>query len=504
MNINQYIKKAYLSGLVIFISLLILKLIFGISEKSFPIDFDYLFSPDLFFKCLLWLSLSYIFYQIGAQCKKTLNLHNVSTGIVVFISMTFLINIILAIFDVSSVFNETLLMYLTLIILLVLNFWQIQSSRKQRLLYSLSIFSCFIILAILPESTFIGDPTIDIIDVKGFWYPMTKTYFEHGLSGAMTTSTNPGYGLYTHHVWTLLKRLTMLNQLSLPSYHYMSNLLFFLAVLFIYEIRTSRITSIFLLLFFSLYILLQGWVSFLLVNSLMGEGVTSLFFAIIVNELLQQKSKFNAMALSEINRNFIFFWITAGILFITKPFVSHMVFLLPFIMFSNSWIKDYKKTAILFPSFFFLSFGVISWHVVVSHLQHVDKVTGYQVTLSSLQLEALIPVFQHWFSDKLTMGFMVVWSIGIIIGFNKKNSEHILISVCLILINLLLVLWLYATLWADYSDKDSAFRYFLETYYLMFIALGRALDGIFANIGYAFWPIKKVNIFPSTHDPSVH
>ena len=311
------------------------------------------------------------------------------------------------------------------------------------------------------------------------WYPKSIKYFENGLVSAMKHGAFQGYGLFVHHVWVTTKRLILFSPHS--SYYLIPQLLLLLGSGFIIELWFQRGVILFGLLLYVFSIGADDWLRFLLMNGLYGEGVTALFFTILLREILCRDNSDPQNFTDRNSMRTIGFWSITGLLSQTKPFVSYFCFLLPFFYTEASsitnnwkWFKGAVKRLIpmfVFPAIWF----------IISKMSSTQS-AHYSLSLPTrIDFGVIMPILKHWTIHRMTLNFYIFSILCGVFGLFSKEKSKTFSLLFFVVLNFLLIYGLYATVWVD-LEKESAFRYFSETYYLCLSVLMLGCSEIYKGV----------------------
>jgi len=398
-------------------------------------------------------------------------------GIFCFFAITFIGNIILGILNLSSAFNEVVLLYCLFLVLILLRVVYLDSLKK-RLAVSATILICILIVLYLPEKAFWSRPIV-LTDEIALWHPMTSNYFNNGLAYSMLHRLSQGYGLFIPHIFVTLKRLALFNKWSISTYAFMPNVIFLISLLFLIEIRIKKFPKILLVSLFVLYVFVQRWVALLLCDSLMSDGIASLMFAIVLKEALaltEDGACFKNMSL------FFVFWFLAGALGLTKPFISMFCFLIPFILLRNTGSSGNKlKLVIRFLlAVTFMAICFVLWAIISKKLG-IDRLVAYKPKVINYFNPAVLPeMLRFWITDRYFIPLFLLVSGGLILGINKSNRFPILVSSAFIIFNLVLIFGIYV-FYGKGWEIESSYRFLVQMLLVSFFALGLSLDAIASN-----------------------
>ena len=227
-----------------------------------------------------------------------------------------------------------------------------------------------------------------------------------------------------------------------------------------------------ILLIFASIVLNSDWLSYLFFNSLMGEVIVNYFFSVFLA---------NAFFNKDIYKNKVYFF-CLGFLYFLKPFVSILFLIISFYFF----IK-YKKTYYIFLSIigitlnsiynFFIfakqgnELGVISDNVYFKILlENSEKFFNFETENIKLI------IFNEIAIDKVLILFLFFYILISIVNIYQNKTLNIMNS--LFLINLLLVFYLYTTVWKD-IELGSAYRYIFSFLTILFVDLGNSYINVF-------------------------
>lgn len=446
---------------------------------------DYIFKSLIIFYpiygiMILSTAFFIIFYHIGNQIKKFCGFRFITTGILGFFAVTFLLNLMLCLFKASSVKTE-LLCFFTFTAFILSTSIAEEKNHKAKIVLLVTLILSFLTISIGSELITVNrfpfslKPASDEIN---FWYPMTLRYFDKGLLYAIKNNISPGYGLFTHHVWITIKRLMFLNPDS--SFYIPPKLLFLLGLGFIVELNLQKGMLVFVLLFYTLSVHTDAWLRFLLMNGLYGEGVAALFFAVLLKEVLENSDDPISRTATLDTYRICIFWTIAGVLHITKPFVSYLCFMLPF-FYKASFdmmpkIKWFKGVLLrLMPMFTF----PVLWIIINKTTNNPISYYGVS-SFSKVNFSVIFPIINHWSLHMMPMKYYIFSITGAIIGITSINRYKIFSSLFFVSINLCMIIALYATIWVN-VEKESAFRYLSETYYLFLYSFALGLPKIYED-----------------------
>ena len=145
---------------------------------------------------------------------------------------------------------------------------------------------------------------------------MTKMIYENNLYYALLNNIEPGYGLLINNTFAVLTKLVSNSGsfIYLPS---IVNVFAFIFILFVLEQKLRNVSKVITITLFASIVFNSSWLSYLFINSLMGEAVINLFFPIALISLSNNDFK---------NKKIKYFsYFLIGFLYLSKPFVSILI-----------------------------------------------------------------------------------------------------------------------------------------------------------------------------------
>ena len=449
----------------------------GVNREIFVKGF--IFFYPAYTTVVLSAAVIFVFYHIGKQVKRVFGFQHVTTGVVGFFGLTFLYNLVLGLCRISSPAIETTGVFAFAGFLFLMNIKDIEETWKK---ISFVFLICFAFFVIAKLSEFITinrfpfslEPFADEIHN---WYPRSVRYFDDGLLAAMKGHAYAGYGLFVHHVWVTTKRLFLLN---LPALYYLPpKLLLLLGFGFLLELKLPRSIILFAIVIY-IFSMIDAWLRFLMVSGLYGEGVTAVFFAILLKEILDRTDYVTQSNINSNTSKTAVFWMITGVLSLTKPLISYICFLLPFInipfFLGKNLLRSLKKVGY---NILFMGVPLGLW-VLASKFNGL-KSSHYELTLPSvIEPHVFFQILKHWSLHMMTIKLYILSFLGALIGMAPYNRFKITCLLFFVCLNAFLIYGLYATLWVD-VEKESAFRYFSKTYYLLLYAFILGCERIFTD-----------------------
>lgn len=408
---------------------------------------------------LLFSFLSFLFlYYFCSLIAQSLKLKNISLCICIFYISFYVVNY-------STLFLNKRFQsfgnyfYFTIILWIIFLLYNFKILNKKNLFLSLFLFST---INLIKDSIFMRDYKVIQFssDPEYFWTPMSKAIYDTGLFFALENNIISGYGLLINYIHAINFKL-FINEENFYFHTSTTNIFLFLSILFIWEIETSNLIKYSSLIIFLSILLNSDWLSYLFINSSMGEGVLNYIFAPIFFALINLIKKDNFSLL----QSYIILLI-AGFLYFTKPFASYLILLALFIFFLNN-----RKFSFLFFGFFGFFINILNYSFVVFS----NTTDGYLNTsefsntenLLNLKIQNIFQIFINFYTlDKVITLFIVILAYVSIYNIYKLKSLSPLVLI--IGTNAFLVFALYISIWQN-KELESAYRYLLSFFNLYFV-----------------------------------
>ena len=231
---------------------------------------------------------SFTFYLLAKAINDALDLNSLSLSICYFLSSFFLLEFIL--FPITS-YSELYLFNIKLsfkyIYVFVSIFWILLLFFKK-----ISIKKILILLFVYSFNFYFNRYNFEEIsdlsnyielnsDVPNQWFVIANQIFHQGLFHSFTNNLIAGQGLFLNHIQTTLFRFNF----PLESFQFIrlnSFILLTFTVFLIIDLNITKKNKILLSLIYFVVILNSDWLTYLFIDSLMLEGIVSLFFAVYI------------------------------------------------------------------------------------------------------------------------------------------------------------------------------------------------------------------------------
>ena len=389
--------------------------------------------------------------NVGSVVKSCLNLKSKSFGIIVFIFSFFIVDIVLLYFYSKASFNEIFIVVnLAWLIIFLLNKKFLETSLILLFYIATQTFNSFYFNRLSKNFNLIGD-------VEAYFYPQAKNIYENSYYFSVTNFITEGYPQFTSYIQALFLRFSV----DLESFVYINSttqIIFLLSILFFFELKVPLKNKLFIISIFSSIIFNSKWIQFMFTNSLMSEGVVSLFSAVLVYEVFNSRE-----------RTFLPF-LSLGILYFTKQFLSTIILLLIiFLIFKR---KDKKFVYFGFLGLFLketLFTNVFSGLSSSRHLDQIDIPTTIKeiLTFTNLNFMNIISIAKNVFLDKPLTLLIVGLFFLILTNLYKGNNLGLELNsyVLIILVNFFFILLLYISAWQN-MELESPVRYIWSFFHL--------------------------------------
>tara|TARA_Y100000768_G_C23893725_1_gene641460 strand:- start:78 stop:1010 length:933 start_codon:yes stop_codon:yes gene_type:complete len=298
------------------------------------------------------------------------------------------------------------------------------------------------------------------------WFDIARMIYENNYYFALENNLIEGQGLLPSYVQAFLLEIGF-NFEKFQFIQVTSFLFLSFSILLIGDLNINYKEKIIFSLVFISLILNNNWLEYLLVNSLMIEGIVSFFISVyLIN--------FSRM-LKNVNATSFLFFLTFGALVLTKNFIS-LISLLIII----SSVLLIKKNIYIISSTAVYLFYLIYQKIYFSELQNFAYTSEIDfrdllfdfIYLRDLDFSNIVNIINQFLIDKPTSYIVLVFLIANIFGLfiQKSNSTEDNIILFFIIINYILVNLLYISYWRN-VEYESSYRYIISSFHLIYISL---------------------------------
>jgi len=387
-----------------------------------------------------------------------------SIGLVMFLTSYFVIDSLLLF--VSRKFSFQLMFVFVSLAWFFLILYKTQSFID--IIKILSFFSIYRIFNYLFTTDIVNNANYQELntDVPVQWFGNASMIYEHNYFYALENNLIEGQGLLPSYIQALLLEIGF----SLEKFQFIqinSYLFISFTILLITDLKISKKNKVVSSILFVAIITNNDWLEYLLINSLMIEGVVSFLISVYLYNFLQMYKSKNI-------KSFLFFLCFGGMV-LTKNFVSLICLLL--IICSVLFLK---KNILLLGSFVVYAFNLFYQKIYFSQLQSVAYTSEIDfkdlffdfIYLRDINFTNIRNIFEQFLIDKPTtyivLGFLIV---NIVNQFKyKKESQTDNLLFGFVLLNYILVNLLYISYWKN-VEFESSYRYIISCFHLIFISL---------------------------------
>ena len=456
----QYIKK---NLLLIFVLPLLVNFVINLSENNNLTTF---YSENLIYLFSLIFS-SYFFFLFLKYINSAFEVNSYSLILCYILSGAFLFEFLLLPFKDSLKNNISLIIFLLLLIGL--------ATLKMR-----SISTFFHLLFSYLTMVFFNNNFYDRLDnisnyiewssdVPAQWLEISSRIHERGLFQVYYDNPIRGQGLFISYTQSLIFKINFPLQ-EFEFSRISTNLLILFSVLIFFDLKIMFKNKIFLSLGFVVYVLNSGWLTYLIFDSLMLEGLISFIFAVYLYH------SYRYMSIKFSSRSIVFFVLFSA-LFESKEFLSTLGFI--YILYLFFWKRNVNTVASL------VIFG--NQHLYSKRFVYASSESPYLdgrgpldlifdiLTFQNIDLSIISKIISQFYLDKVTTYIFICFILISFIrikGLNQGIENRI---TAIVVLNIVFIFILYTNWWKN-IEIESSFRYFINSIYLIFIVIGLKID----------------------------
>ena len=419
--------------------------------------FEHIYLKDFIFALFCFIFLFYL----GFEINKAFSINSISLSIAYYLMGAFALNFILVlIFEDYFSFKNFLIIYNAFVLF-------VMTKKTQNLKTPFFLALAFLSVRLLTNNYGSSFEEYQILntDVTEFWLPMTKVIFDNDLYFAINNNIIPGYSLMINYIFSELSYLLHGDIIFLNS-RVIPNIFFYLNLLLFFELKIKPIYKFNLIIIYFYIFINSYWLSYLFINSYMGEVITNYLFSVFLLNTLQNE---------KVKRRKLFFFLV-GFLYFLKPFSSILFLIIPLYYILKNKKNSYVVLS-LFGYFINYFYGLLNSDSSSSEqtinpylsifIENSEKLFNFYFT--NVKLIFLNEIF----IDKVLTLFLIIYLFIKLYSF--KLSEKSNLMTLTLLINLFLVLYLYSTIWKN-IELGSAYRYIFSFINIFFIDFSYALD----------------------------
>ena len=412
------------------------------------------------------MTLSFIFlFLLGRLINKSLKLESLSLSISYFLLSFFLFESIFLPITKMAKFN-IIFMIVGILWIILFRFKKVPFTDIFLVLIS------YIVLIIFNNKYFkilsdLSEYKIKNTDVEVQWVPLAEMIFNNNLFYSLENNIIPGYGMMLSYTQALIHKINYLND-SFSFVTTDSNLILLMSVFIFFDLKITKFNKVLITASFFIIVLDDGWLRFLLGDSMMLEGLISFLFASFIINIsrfsLKQEKGFDKII-------YILFFST---LTFSKQFVETLTLLILLIIILTSKNRLYSLTGLAL----ILASNIYNYIYFTGSktIEYIDRDLN-QIILDVIFLRNaewgnLYLIYEKLIEFKFILSALLLICFFFVLNSLKKSSsdktrKYVFYAVIL---NFLLVVILYIFLWQN-IETDSSFRYILNTVHLIFISL---------------------------------
>lgn len=459
-NMLKLVKLIKSNGLIIFSLPLIINTFLNIFEKA---NIKILNEIN-FAKFGSFILGSLFFIYLSNFLNNRYLLGGKSIGLVLFLTSYFIFDTVLLFFSKNFNFKFTFI-FISLLwcVLIIYKTKSLVEITKILLLFFIyRIFNHFFFAEIANNSNYQELNT----DVPVQWFGIASMIFEENYYFALKNNLIEGQGLLPSYIQALMLEmgfnLEKFQFIQINSYLFLT-----FTILLITDLKISKKNKIASSIFFIAIIINNDWLEYLLINSLMIEGIVSFFISVYLYNFIQMYKSNNI-------KSFIFF-LSFGGMVLTKNFISIISLIL---IISSVFLL--RKNVFLIGGFIVYGFNLFYQNIYFSRLQSVAYTSEIDfkdlfldfIYLRDIEITNIRNIIEQFLIDKpttyLVIGFLILNILGLFKYKFNLHTDELLFFV--VLLNFILVNLLYISYWKN-VEFESSYRYIVVCFHLIFISL---------------------------------
>lgn len=303
-------------------------------------------------------------------------------------------------------------------------------------------------------------------DVPAQWFGIASMIFEENYFYALENNLIEGQGLLPSYIQALMLEIGF----NLENFQFIqinSYLFLTFTILLISDLKISKKNKIASSIFFIAIMINNDWLEYLMLNSLMIEGIVSFLISVYLYNFIQMYKRNNI-------KSFLFF-VSFGGMVLTKNFISIIS-----LMLIISSIFLLRKNLFLVGSFIIYGFNLFYQKVYFSQLQSVAYTSEIDfkdllldfIYLRDLNFTNIRNIFEQFLIDKPTtyvvLGFLILNIVSLFKYKLNLQTDELLFFV--VLLNYILINLLYISYWRN-VEFESSYRYIVSCFHLIFLSL---------------------------------
>tara|TARA_B100000989_G_C19504762_1_gene455968 strand:+ start:291 stop:1709 length:1419 start_codon:yes stop_codon:yes gene_type:complete len=408
------------------------------------------------------------YYYLSSSIKQLFNLNSMSLSIVFFFTSFFIIDLVFL--PITKLFSFSNTFYFT-VSLWIITF--LTKFKNIKIIFMIISYFCLRLFNyIYIDNLHLKNEYIELnTDVSLQWLPLAKIIYENNFFFGLENNLIEGQGLFLSYIQSLIHLLNFHTEEFL-FFNLNSNIFILFGILLIFDLQIDYKNKIFSSFVLILLLFNNDWLYYLLVNSLMLEGLVSFFIAVYI---------FNFVKYKELGAKFSnLFYLFFGTMALTKQFVS-----LTFLLFCLTGLIIYKNRINFLVAFIpftlnniyqFIYLRKTNYVTYTNDLDYVDLFLDI-LFFRDLNLHNIYLIIRNFWIDKPTSLIFIYFFLFLLFNVlvNNKNTEIYYLKNFFIIVNIFLVFILYISYWQN-IELESSYRYILNMFYLIYIGLISDLD----------------------------
>ena len=397
----------------------------------------------------------------GQLVDKLFSFQNISISIIFYLFSFFIIDVAILFFyhnlSFSQVFVFTNIVWL---------FYFLIKKRDLKFVFYIALSYFSLNYFINNFKTFLTKNNNLLGDVDAVFFDQALNIYENSYYFSITNYIMEGYPQFISYFQSLFLRIST-NTNVYDYYSFTSHIIFYLSILFFFELKIGFKNKVLISVLFSFLILNSLWLQFLFTSSLMSEGLVSLFTAVLIFYVFDNIERNNFVDYLSI--------FLLGFLYFSKQFNSSIV------LFSIIVLIFYKEkkllTAIGFSGFLLKELLFVFVFPEISKEHHIRQIDLQDtfidlLILRDLKFENILLILKNLWIDKPITILLLIFYMTFLLNsliLKKVNTSDMLLFL-LVNLNLILIFSLYISAWQN-MELESPIRYILNFFHLTLVCI---------------------------------
>ena len=307
-------------------------------------------------------------------------------------------------------------------------------------------------------------------DVPLQWFQIAQMLHTNNFYYAFKNNLIDGHGLFLSYTQALIFKINFFTR-DFEFLRLNSNLFLIFTLFLFYDLNIAKKNKLISSSLFFLILLNSDWLSYLFFDSLMLEGLVSLFFGIFLVNL-------NKYLDTHINIRSLIFYSLFSCLMFSKEFISTLIFLVFLYLLLT---KKNLNVLVSIPIYFL---NEIYQKILTPDAKSFEYLEGFNLIdfaldillLRDLELINIYKIINQFLIDKpIALLFVFFFVLNFYSLYKKDKNFTSSISFWLVVFNIFMVFVLYVAWWKDFGIQSS-YRYILNTLHLVFISIGYNIE----------------------------